>query len=118
TTGHIDYMPRPGVLGIRRLDLTPIPTWDIIADRTTGDLKRPSTWQTADFEWHALAGDLQSGDSFEVNVVRDLDAPTSSFEVFRDIAIQAGRYWWTSAKAQYEMNNGRTHTHSTVLRTD
>jgi hypothetical protein len=117
TTGHIDYMPRPGVLGIRRLDLTPIPTWDIIADRTTGDLTRPSTWQTADFEWHALAGDLQSGDSFEVNVVRDLDAPTSSFEVFRDIAIQAGRYWWTSANAQYETNTGRPLSLSAVLST-
>ena len=116
-TGHIDYMPRPGILGIRRLDLTPIPTWDIIADRTTGDLTRPSTWQTADFEWHAFAGTLQSGDQFELNIVRDLDAPTSSFEVFRDIAIGPGRYWWTSANAQYETNTGRPLSLGAVLST-
>jgi hypothetical protein len=106
TTGHVDYMPRPGILGIRRLDLTPVPSWDIIADRARGDLSRPSTWQTADFEWHAFAGELQSGDEFEVNVQRDLDAPTTSFDVFRDIAIAPGRYWWTSANVQYQTSGG------------
>ncbi|HET7372093.1 MAG TPA: DUF5916 domain-containing protein [Gemmatimonadaceae bacterium] len=107
TTGHVDYMPRPGAFGIRRFDLTPIPSWDIIADRSTGDVTRPSTWQTADFEWHLLAGDLQSGDRFEVNVVRDLDAPTSSFDIFRNVTIAPGRYWWTSGNVQYETNPGR-----------
>jgi hypothetical protein len=117
TTGHIDFQPRPGVLGIRRLDLTPIPTWDVIADRRTGDLTRPSTWETADFEWHVLAGDLQSGDHFEVNVVRDLDAPTSSFDVFRNVSISAGRYWWTSGNVQYETNTGRPFSVGSVLST-
>ena len=107
TTGHVDFMPRPGIFGIRRLDLTPIPSWDIIADRSTGDLTKPSSWQTAEFEWHALAGDLQSGDNFEVNIVRDLDAPTSTFEIFRDVSVAPGRYWWTSANLQYETSTGR-----------
>jgi hypothetical protein len=115
TTGHIDYQPRPGVLGIRQLDLTPIPSWDVIADRRTGDLTRPSSWQTADFEWHALAGDLQSGDHFELNVVRDLDAPTASFDIFRDITIAPGRYWWTSANVQYTTNTGRPLSLTSVL---
>jgi len=78
TTGHIDFQPRPRVLGIRRLDLTPIPSWDIITDRHN-TLTDASTWQTADFEWHALAGDLQSGDHFELNVRRELDAPSQAF---------------------------------------
>jgi len=117
TTGHVDYQPRPGVLGIRRLDLTPIPSWDIIADRTSGDLTRPSTWQTADFEWHVFGGDLQSGDEFELNVVRDLDAPTSSFDLFRDINIAPGRYWWTSANAQYQTNTGRPWSLGAILST-
>jgi hypothetical protein len=115
TTGHIDYMPRPGIFGIRRLDLTPIPSWDIIADRSTGDLSRPATWQTADFEWHALAGDLQSGDHIELNIQRDLDAPTSSFDIFRDVAVAPGRYWWTRANAQYESSPGRTVGMNAVL---
>ena len=115
TTGHIDYMPRPGVFGIRRLDLTPVPSWDIIADRTTGDLSKTAAWQTADFEWHILAGDLQSGDHFEINVQRDLDAPVTSFDIFRDVAVAPGRYWWTSANAQYETSPGRPLSASAVL---
>jgi hypothetical protein len=117
TTGHIDYMPRPGMLGIRRLDLTPLPSWDIIADRSTGSLSRPATWQTADFEWHALAGDLQSGDHFELNVQRDLDAPATSFDIFRNVAVAPGRYWWTTANAQYETSAGRPLSASAVVST-
>ena len=115
TTGHIDFMPRPGVLGIRRLDLTPIPSWDVIADRASGDLSRPSTWQTADFEWHVLGGDLQSGDSFELNVQRDLDAPAVGFDIFRDVSVAPGRYWWTSGNAQYETSSGRPVGMSAIL---
>jgi hypothetical protein len=116
-TGHVDYQPRPGVLGVRRLDLTPIPSWDIIADRTTGDLARPATWQTADFEWHVLAGELHSGDQFELNVVRDLDAPTTAFDIFRDITIAPGRYWWTSGNVQYQSSPGRPLSFSSILST-
>ncbi len=105
-TGHIDFQPRPGVLGIRQLDITPIPTWDIIADRHTS-LTDASKWQTADFEWHVLAGDLQSGDHFELNVRRDLDAPAEAFEIFRGTVIAPGRYWWTSGDVQYGTSTGR-----------
>jgi len=115
TTGHVDYTPRPRVLGVRRLDLTPIPSWDIIADRRTGDLTRPATWQTATFEWHALAGELESGDGFEVNVQRDLDAPAAPFEIFRDVTVQAGRYWWTSGNVQYESSRGRPVSVTSIL---
>jgi hypothetical protein len=117
TTGHFDFTPRPGVLGIRRLDLTPIPSWDIITDRRTGDLTRPSTWETADFEWHVLAGDLESGDAFEVNVQRDLDAPSAPFEIFRDITVAPGRYWWTSGNVQYESSPGRPVSVTSILST-
>ena len=117
TTGHIDFMPRPGVLGIRRFDLTPIPSWDIIADRVSGDLTRPATWETADFEWHAFAGELQSGDQFEVNIVRDLDAPTTTFEIFRDVSVAAGRYWWTSGNVQYASSLGRPVSVEAILST-
>jgi len=105
-TGHIDFQPRPGVLGIRQLDLTPIPSWDIIADRHVS-LTDASKWQTADFEWHVLAGNLQSGDHFELNVRRDLDAPGEAFEIFRGTVIAPGRYWWTSGDVQYETSTGR-----------
>jgi hypothetical protein len=67
----------------------------------------PSTWQTADFEWHAFAGDLQSGDHFEANVRRELDAPSEAFEIFRGTTIGAGRYWWTAGDIQYQTSTGR-----------
>jgi hypothetical protein len=106
TTGHLDFQPRPAFLGIRRLDLTPIPTWDIITDRTHS-LADLSTWQTADFEWHAFAGDLQSGDHFELNVRREFDAPSVGFEIFRGTTILPGRYWWTTGDIQYQTSSGR-----------
>ncbi len=107
TTGHINFQPRPGVLGIRRLDLTiPIPTWDIIADER-GSVARPRDWQTANFEWRFLGGTFQSGDQFEANLQRFMDAPAEAFEIFRDVSIAPGRYWWTRGELQYSTSPRR-----------
>jgi len=106
TTGHVDYMPRPGVLGIRRLDLTPVATWDIIAD-DSGSLGTVHSWQTASFDWQLVDGSLESGDAFGISVTRFMDAPRETFEVFRDISIPAKRYWWTRASFAYETSPGR-----------
>jgi len=116
TTGHLDYQPRPGLWGIRRLDLTPIPSWDILTDRRHS-LAQPSTWETADLEWHAFAGELQSGDAFELNVRRDLDAPDESFQIFHGATIAPGRYWWTTADVQYQTSSGRPLSASAILST-
>ncbi len=102
STGHIDFMPRPHLLGIRRLDIKfPIPSWDILAD-TTGSLTRSAGWQTARFEWRLLGGDFESGARFEVNLQRELDAPAEPFEIFPGVEIAPGRYWWTRWELQYE----------------
>ena len=107
TTGHVDFMPRPGVLGIRQLDFTfPIPSWDIIANET-GSLLRSADWQTAWFEWRVFGGDRQNGDHFEINFQRLMDAPSGTFEIFRGVVIQPGRYWWSRYELQYFMNPGR-----------
>jgi len=107
TTGHVDFMPRPGVLGIRQLDFTfPIPSWDIIANET-GSLLRRVDWQTAWFEWRVFGGDRQNGDHFEVNFQRLMDAPTDTFGIFRGVVVQPGRYWWSRYELQYFMHPGR-----------
>ncbi len=107
TTGHVDVMPRPAVLGIRQLDFTfPIPSWDIIAN-ATGSLVRSADWQTAWFEWRVFGGDRQNGDHFEVNLQRLMDAPTDPFDIFRGVVIQPRRYWWSRYELQYFMNPGR-----------
>ena len=104
TTGHVDFMPRPHVLGIRQLDFTvPIPSWDVIANET-GSLGRTADWQTAWFEWRVFGGDRDNGDHFEVNFQRWLDAPTDTFDIFRGIRVAPGRYWWPRYELQYEMS--------------
>jgi hypothetical protein len=107
TTGHVDFMPRPGVLGIRQLDFTfPIPSWDVIANEK-GSLLRSADWQTAWFEWRVFGGDRQNGDHFEVNIQRLMDAPTDTFDIVPRVVIPPGRYWWSRYELQYFMNAGR-----------
>ena len=114
TTGHIDYMPRPDVLGVRRLDIiAPIPAWDIIADEN-GSLADARAWQTAFLEWRPLGGSLHAGDSFELNVQRLFDGPTGAFDVFPGTVISAGRYWWTRGEVQFQSFSGRALSVSTV----
>jgi hypothetical protein len=107
TTGHVDFTPRPGVLGIRQLSFTvPIPSWDIIANESGSPL-RSGDWQTAWFEWRVFGGDRQNGDHFEVNFQRLMDAPADTFDIFSGVRIQPGRYWWSRYELQYFMSPGR-----------
>jgi len=106
TTGHTNFMPRPHALGIRQLDFKFIPEWDIIAN-STGSVGRSADWQTAWFEWRFLGGDRENGDRFEVNFQRFLDAPTDTFDIFRQVKIPPGRYWWSRYELQYFMSPGR-----------
>ncbi len=114
TTGHVDFMPRPKVLGIRQLDFELIPTWDIIADEQ-GSVFRTSDWQTASLRWIPLGATMESGDHFELDVQRLLDAPTDTFDVFRGVRIAPGRYWWTRGQVQYQTSPGRPLSLSTSL---
>jgi hypothetical protein len=118
TTGHVDFMPRPGVLGIRQLDFeAPIPAWDIIATESSapGTLTDSHNWQTATFNWQLLGGSLQSGDQFSARVLRLMDAPTAPFDIFRTVSIDAGRYWWTRSQLQYQTSLGRPVSVGTVV---
>ena len=107
TRGHVDYMPRPRVAGLRNLLIrAPIPEWDIIADET-GSLTDAKSWQTAELEWRLLGGTFQSGDQFELNLQRRMDAPSEVFEIFPDVNVAPGRYWWTRYELQFESSSGR-----------
>ena len=114
TTGHVDFMPRPKVLGIRQLDFELIPTWDIIANEQ-GSVLRSRDWQTATLQWIPLGVTMQSDDHFEVDVLRSLDVPTDSFEVFRGVRIAPGRYWWTRGELHYLSSPGRPLSLTTIL---
>jgi len=107
TEGHVEFRPRPKALGLRQLSISvPIPEWDIIVPEG-GSLVRSADWQTASFEWRPLGGAFQSGDEFEVNFVRELDAPADTFEVFSGVPVPAGRYWWNRWELQYQTSQAR-----------
>src|SRR2546423_11147691 len=36
-----------------------------------------------------------------------MGAPSGTFEIFRRVVIQPGRYWWSRYELQYLMNTGR-----------
>ena len=106
TTGHLNWTPRPGVLGIRQLDLLPIPAWDILAG-SNGSVTDATTWQTASFAWRPFGANFLSGDHAELNVLRMMDAPSDTFPVFRDVAVAPGRYWWTRGELNVTTSPGR-----------
>ena len=115
TTGHVDFMPRPNTLGIRQLVFEfPIPTWDIIANEQ-GSLFSSGDWQTASLQWIPLGVTMESDDHFEIDVLRLLDAPPDSFEVFRGVHISPGRYWWTRGQLQYMSSPGRPFSVTTLV---
>ena len=99
TTGHVDFTPRPHVLGIRQLDFE-LPSWDIIAGEG-GSVLRSATWETAQLAVQPLAATFESGASLSLGIQRFLDAPTDSFAVFRGVSVAPGRYWWTRGEVQF-----------------
>ncbi len=105
TYGHIDFMPRPHVLGIRQFDFL-LPSWDIYANHD-GSLLNARDWQNAVIEWHPVGGTFNNGDQFQVMILRNMDAPPDTFTISRGVTIQAGRYWWTQGGAQYQTSLGR-----------
>ncbi len=106
SSGRIEYQPRPAIPGLRRLDFKIVPSWQIQAP-LGGSLLKPGTWESASFEWRPLGGDLQSGDHFEVNIDRELDAPTDTFSLYPGAVVQPGHYWWTRGQVHYFTGSGR-----------
>jgi hypothetical protein len=54
-----------------------------------------------------VGGSLQSGDEFAASVLRLMDAPTESFDIFRTVTVGAGSYWWTRGQLEYQTSLGR-----------
>ncbi|HET7553383.1 MAG TPA: DUF5916 domain-containing protein [Gemmatimonadaceae bacterium] len=110
TSGHVSFGPRPSssFLGIRQFHIKlPLPDWDITASEH-GSLARVSDWKSAEFEWRPLGAELESGDRFEINISRNMDAPADSFDIFGDVLVPAGSYWWTRGELVLDASEGRT----------
>jgi hypothetical protein len=98
-TGHIDFFPRPGRWGIRRMHVTFL-SWDV----TT---RRDGARSHSSFAVSPLGGELESGDEVTVTLQRFEDAPDEAFEIFPGDTIAAGRYWWNRAELAFESSAGR-----------
>ena len=110
TSGHLSFGPRPAsrILGIRQFHFKlPVPDWEITA-REAGSLARVSDWESAEFEWRPLGAELESGDRFEINVQRRMDAPADTFDIFGDVLVPSASYWWTRGELQLESSDGRS----------
>ena len=58
-------------------------------------------------EFRPLGAEFQSGDSFEFNIIRHFDRLDEDFDVFSDVVIPRGRYWWNSYELQFESASKR-----------
>jgi hypothetical protein len=86
TYGHVDFMPRPHILGIRHLTFT-LPDWDIYAN-LDGSLTDARAWQTANINWRPIGVTLDNSDEGSIDILRAMDAPTDPFEIFPGVNIQ------------------------------
>jgi hypothetical protein len=58
-------------------------------------------------EFRPIGMDFQSGDSFEFNVIRNFDRLDREFNIFKDVVIPKGRYWWNAYELQFGTSSKR-----------
>jgi len=58
-------------------------------------------------EMRPLGVDFQSGDKIEFNIQRSFDRLDKDFNVFRNVVIPKGRYWWTIYQIQWSTSDKR-----------
>jgi len=58
-------------------------------------------------EFRPIGFDFQSGDTFEFNIIRRFDRLDEDFNIFSDVVIPKGRYWWNTYELQYKTSSKR-----------
>ena len=58
-------------------------------------------------EFRPIGFDLQSGETFEFNIIRRFDRLDEDFNIFGDVVIPPGRYWWNSFELQFKTSSKR-----------
>lgn len=91
--------PRPGVLGIRRLEFKPVDVeyyWDA-----------NGVAESAFWEWRPLGFSTESGEFFEFNIQRTFDRLDDDFDIFDSVIIPKGKHHYTHYEIQFETNSSR-----------
>ncbi len=58
-------------------------------------------------EFRPIGFDFQSGETFEFNIVRHFDRLDEDFNIFGDVVIPRGRYWWNNYELQFNTSSKR-----------
>ncbi len=97
--GAFRYTPRPHRWGIRKFVFKPI---DV--DYTTDMSGRMTDFE---YELRPLGFSTVARDYFEFNLQRSFVLLTEPFQIYKNITIPSGSYWYNHAEIQYETNPGR-----------
>jgi hypothetical protein len=58
-------------------------------------------------EFRPIGVDFQSGDSVELNIIRNFDRLDREFKIFKDVVIPQGRYWWNNYELSFKTSSKR-----------
>jgi hypothetical protein len=58
-------------------------------------------------EFRPIGFDFQSGETFEFNIIRHFDRLDEDFNIFEDVVIPRGRYWWNTYQLQFSTSSKR-----------
>ncbi len=98
---EIQFSPRPAFLPwIRNLELKPLEIKYYIDDHT-------KELQSFLWEFRPLAFTAKSGDSIEFNIIRHGENLVEEYEIFEDIVIPMGKYWFTRYEIETQTFSGR-----------
>jgi len=92
--------PAPWNRWIRQLFIKPL---DLSVYRTLPTRQLESLKQ----EFRPIGVVFQSGDSFELNIIRNFDRLEKEFNIFKDVVIPAGGYWWNAYELQFSTSSKR-----------
>ena len=92
--------PAPWNKWIRKVYLKPLDI-NVYNSLPSGELESLSQ------EFRPIGFDFQSGDTFEFNIIRHFDRLDEDFNIFGDVVIPRGRYWWNNYELQFRTSSKR-----------
>jgi Domain of unknown function (DUF5916)/Carbohydrate family 9 binding domain-like len=99
---ELQINPRPECIPwINRAEVKPIDIDLYFSDNT-------NRLESADFEWRPFGFSTIYGDFFEFNIQRTYDRLDEDFDIYDDIIIPAGNYWFTHYEIQLQTYEGRS----------
>jgi len=115
--GQAEVMPRPRALGplagpltrlgVRKLLLNAL-GWNVVERLPGSGGASGGRLDNASLELRPLGALFESGDQFELNLQRSYDRPGEGFDLFRDVAVPAGRYAWNRVTFVLATSTART----------